>query len=164
MADDPLPETCCGMALSWNGGNGVDYNWKSAKCGSCLAEYVQNLGSMSMYTKTIGSSQFTHAKCGGEVKLKPVFHLIEDRTTKVNFGESIIEFVPYCPRHEKEPEDHGREVFYERIKIVDNTVTNVMDPELEDENGRMLERKDSLILKNNFTEYEDRENLLGLLQ
>lgn len=161
--ENVVPKTCCGLDLSWKEGNGVDYKWKAADCPSCLSKYVQNLGSGQLYMKVIGDHFFRHTGCGEAVKLKPARHLVRERTVEINYGEMVFEYIPYCPKHEPEPESDENPVFYGPLAIEDGAIT-LDDPSIFDEKGRKLELENRFILKNSFTELIPMEDLLDLIE
>jgi len=164
MRNDFLPETCCGTTISWVEGKDIDYKFKSAKCPSCLTEYVQNLGSGRLYVKAIGDKSFVHNNCGLVLKLKSVFHRIEGRDG-VNYGESIIEIAPYCPRHEHEPAVHGSPIFYGPIPTHEGALLVLAEREILNKENQKLEKKEgfNFVLKNVLTadmSFDDVEELI----
>jgi hypothetical protein len=110
-----LPETCCGVELSWKEGASVSYHFKRADCKSCQTKYEQNLGSMQLYVQRLGYDAFKHEGCGATIMTTRVAHSILERVSDAGWGSCFYEEVPSCPVHEEQPSFYGEPVYYSPV-------------------------------------------------
>lgn len=138
MGEDFLPETGCGLKLNWIEQRKIEYKFRKAECPSCKTRYHLNLGSMRLYLKVIGEEFFKHGACGEEISFVNVSHSVHDRRFGGGWGEVLYEDVPYCPKHEPEPNFHGKRVYYAPVSIKDGAIDAAASMAIVDENGKII--------------------------
>jgi|SRR3972149_10094490 len=135
----PLPETCCGVELSWKEGQRISYRFKRANCSSCSTFYEQNLGSTQLYVKKLGDDCFKHEGCGEDISSITVSHSVHMKEFGLaGTGEVLPEEFPFCPKHEERPSEYGSPVYYGPVVFRDGAIDANESQAIVDETGRVI--------------------------
>lgn len=104
---------CCKKPLLWTVetvGDWQAYIPESASCPECRAYFERKSGGSIAY-KSLDNVSFSCSVCGSEIMRGTVAHPIHDNNPFPLLGSRIrqcyYEYVPYCPKCEKEPSSSG---------------------------------------------------------
>jgi len=107
--NDKLPESCCGEKIIYKKSKNdtVDYKADRGRCDNCHTSYELNKNTGAVYICK-NDGQFIHMNCGEEIDCIWRTHPMWDGLFPCSGSGEVNKYpIPYCPKHEDEPDSHG---------------------------------------------------------
>jgi hypothetical protein len=90
---------------------GMEASIERAQCGECETTFDRKSGGKVLYVREKGKNDYYCGSCKSDILVSTVAHPIHDGPFPLSgSGKCQYEYVPYCPKCEKETPFHGDEI------------------------------------------------------